>query len=183
MSLNEKSPTFAGRSSGGEQMPNSEERKSTSYYWIYGIMVKFVSETYDLIRLFMIDKKKLHIAAGVICDKQNNVFITQRPLTSHMGGYWEFPGGKLEDKETPEQALYRELQEEIGINVTQCQLLETVEHDFIDRHITLSFFLVTEWENKPYGKEGQLSRWIPIMSLNAEDFPPANRSIVALLQK
>ncbi|WP_177332619.1 8-oxo-dGTP diphosphatase MutT, partial [Klebsiella quasipneumoniae] len=85
------------------------------------------------------------------------------PLTSHMGGYWEFPGGKLEDKETPEQALYRELQEEIGINVTQCQLLETVEHDFIDRHITLSFFLVTEWENKPYGKEGQLSRWIPIM--------------------
>ncbi|MDX7568959.1 8-oxo-dGTP diphosphatase MutT, partial [Serratia marcescens] len=86
------------------------------------------------------------------------VFITQRPLTSHMGGYWEFPGGKLEDKETPEQSLYRELQEEIGINVTQCQLLETVEHDFIDRHITLSFFLVTEWENKPYGKEGQLSR-------------------------
>ncbi len=54
----------------GEQMPNSEEKKNQpSYYWIYGIMVKFVSETYDLIRLFMIDKKKLHIAAGVICDK------------------------------------------------------------------------------------------------------------------
>nr|CAB58563.1 putative 8-oxo-dGTPase [Proteus mirabilis] len=127
----------------------------------------------------MIDKKKLHIAA-VICDKQNNVFITQRPLASHMGGYWEF-GGKLEDKETPEQALYRELQEEIGINVTQCQLLETVEHDFIDRHITLSFFLVTS--GKKLTVKGATFRWVPIMSLNAEDFPPANRSIVALLQK
>lgn len=129
------------------------------------------------------DKKKLHIAAGVICDKHNNVFITQRPLKSHMGGFWEFPGGKLEDKETPEQALIRELQEEIDINVTQCTLLDTVTHDFPDRHITLSFFLVTEWENEPYGKEGQLSRWISIADLKAEEFPPANRTIVALLQK
>ena len=131
----------------------------------------------------MMDKKKLHIAAGVICDNHNNVFITQRPLGSHMGGFWEFPGGKLEDNETPEQALLHELQEEIGIDVTQCTLLDTVEHDFPDRHITLSFFLVSEWENEPYGKEGQLSRWIPIVSLNADDFPPANRTIVALLQK
>ncbi|OAT45634.1 MutT family mutator protein [Proteus hauseri ATCC 700826] len=131
----------------------------------------------------MMDKKKLHIAAGVICDKHNNVFIAQRPLKSHMGGFWEFPGGKLEDNETPEQALLRELQEEIGIDVTQCTLLDTVAHDFPDRHITLSFFLVTEWKNEPYGKEGQLSRWAPIVSLNADDFPPANRTIVALLQK
>lgn len=129
------------------------------------------------------NKKKLHIAAGVIRDKNNQVFITQRPLSSHMGGYWEFPGGKLEENETAEQALFRELQEEIGINVVQCALLETVEHDFPDRHITLSFFLVDEWENVPYGKEGQLSRWLPINELVAADFPPANRSIVALLQQ
>lgn len=129
------------------------------------------------------DKRKLHIAAGIICDKSNNVFIAQRPLKSHMGGFWEFPGGKLEEKETPEQALIRELQEEIGINVTQCSLFETVEHDCPDMHITLSFFLVTQWDNQPYGKEGQLSKWVPISSLNADDFPPANRTIVALLQK
>ncbi|OAT34829.1 8-oxo-dGTP diphosphatase MutT [Proteus myxofaciens] len=129
------------------------------------------------------DKKRLHIAAGVICDKRQNVFITQRPLKSHMGGYWEFPGGKLEENETPEQALFRELQEEIGIDVTCCSLIDTVVHDFPDRHITLSFFMVSEWENEPYGKEGQLSRWLPIADLNAEDFPPANRTIVALLQK
>lgn len=131
----------------------------------------------------MMDKKKLHIAAGIICDQNNNVFITQRPLKSHMGGFWEFPGGKLEDKETPEQALVRELQEEIGIDVTQCSLFETVEHDFPDRHITLSFFLVTQWDNDPYGKEGQEFKWTSIGSLNADDFPPANRTIVALLQK
>lgn len=77
----------------------------------------------------------------------------------------------------------RELQEEIGIDVTQYSLFETVEHDFPDRHITLSFFLVTQWDNAPYGKEGQDSKWTSIASLNADDFPPANRTIVALLQK
>ncbi|MBS9435748.1 8-oxo-dGTP diphosphatase MutT [Photorhabdus noenieputensis] len=127
------------------------------------------------------EKKHLHIAAGIIRNTQHEVFITQRHADAHMGGFWEFPGGKVEKEETPEQALVRELQEEIGITVTHYELVKTVEHDFSDRLITLYFFLVDGWENEPFGKEGQLSRWVLQKDLIADEFPPANRSIVALL--
>lgn len=127
------------------------------------------------------EKKQLNIAAGIIRNSQNEIFITQRPLGTHMGGFWEFPGGKLEQSETPEQALIRELNEEVGIDVTDCQMFKQVEHEFDDRHIRLYFFLVTEWENEPYGREGQASRWVKQTDLVADEFPEANRVIVAML--
>ncbi|MDX7997925.1 8-oxo-dGTP diphosphatase MutT [Xenorhabdus sp. Reich] len=129
------------------------------------------------------EKKHLHIAAGIIKDSNDEIFITQRSADSHMGGFWEFPGGKLERGETPEQALIRELKEEVGITVTHWDLVDTIQFDFPDRNITLHFFLVDKWENEPFGKEGQPSRWVPQAELIADEFPPANRSIVAFLTK
>lgn len=72
----------------------------------------------------IMQKKHLYIAAGIIRDPQNNIFIAQRPMGSHMGGFWEFPGGKLESNERPEDALVRELEEEIGIIATEYQLFK-----------------------------------------------------------
>ena len=129
------------------------------------------------------EKKHLHIAAGIIRNSQQHIFITQRPEGTHMAGVWEFPGGKLEKGEHPKDALIRELEEEVGIAVTDCNLFHQVDHEFEDRFITLYFFMVSDWENEPYGKEGQKSRWIKQHDLIAEDFPLANRVIVDMLTK
>ncbi|MDC9588105.1 8-oxo-dGTP diphosphatase MutT [Xenorhabdus sp. XENO-10] len=129
------------------------------------------------------EKKYLHIAAGIIKNSNDEIFITQRSADSHMGGFWEFPGGKLEQGETSEQALIRELKEEVGITVTHCELIDTITHDFPDRSIILDFFLVDEWKDEPFGKEGQPSRWVLQSELIADEFPPANRSVVGFLTK
>lgn len=127
------------------------------------------------------EKKHLHIAAGVIRNSQQHIFITKRPEGTHMAGFWEFPGGKLEQGELPEAALIRELEEEIGIIVTEYEQFHRVDHEFEDRIITLYFFIVSAWDNEPYGKEGQDSRWVEQKALVADEFPPANRIIVEML--
>ncbi|EOV8087495.1 MULTISPECIES: 8-oxo-dGTP diphosphatase MutT [Providencia] len=127
------------------------------------------------------EKKHLYIAAGIIRNSQKKIFITKRPEGTHMAGFWEFPGGKLETNESPEAALVRELEEEVGIIVTKSELFHRVDHEFDDRFITLYFFIISSWENEPYGKEGQDSRWVCQDDLIADEFPPANRIIVELL--
>lgn len=127
--------------------------------------------------------KHLQIAVGIIRNPQQEIFITQRAAASHMAGFWEFPGGKLEAGETPVQALIRELNEETGINALSPTLLKTIEHTFDDRIVTLYFFMVEEWEGEPFGREGQPMRWIKQSELNANEFPPANASVIQLLQR
>lgn len=98
--------------------------------------------------------KILQIAVGIIRNQHNEIFITQRAADAHMANKLEFPGGKIEAGETPEQALIRELQEEVGITPTQSSLFEKLEYQFPDRHITLWFWLVESWEGEPWGKRG-----------------------------
>lgn len=94
-----------------------------------------------------------------------------------------FPGGKIEAGETPDQAVIRELQEEVGITPERFSLFEKLEYQFPDRHITLWFWLVESWEGEPWGKEGQPGQWIALDNLNAEDFPPANEPVIAKLKR
>ncbi len=123
----------------------------------------------------------LTIAVGIIRNAQQQIFIAQRAVDAHMGGFWEFPGGKMEPGETPEQALKRELLEETGILVEQVELLATSQHQFADRQMAFYFYLVEQWRGTPYGKEGQPVRWCPQAELLAAEFPPANAAIIRQL--
>jgi len=125
--------------------------------------------------------KRITISVGIIRNAQKEIFITQRDASSHMAGFWEFPGGKVEQGETPVQAVIRELQEEAGIVAEKPVLIKSLEHIFPDRVINLHFHLVEQWQGEPYGKEGQPMRWVPQTELKVEDFPPANESIVKAL--
>lgn len=127
--------------------------------------------------------KRLTIAAGIIRNRQGEIFITRRAADAHMANKWEFPGGKVEAGESPEQALVRELAEETGINVTSATLFESLEYQFPDRHITLWFFLVENWEGEPWGKEGQPGRWVAQGELIADEFPAANEPVIDKLKQ
>ncbi|MBM7037499.1 8-oxo-dGTP diphosphatase MutT [Vibrio ulleungensis] len=123
--------------------------------------------------------KRIHIVAAIIFNPQKTeVFITQRPKDKHKGGYWEFPGGKVEESESVEQAIARELNEEIGIEVTEQSLFEHLHHDYPDKALTFDFITVTQFQGTPFGREGQLARWVSIEQLAQYEFPEANVPIL-----
>lgn len=125
--------------------------------------------------------KILQIAVGIIRNDAGEIYITQRAADAHMANKWEFPGGKIEAGETAEEAMIRELEEEVGITASEPQLFDKLEYEFPDRHITLWFWLVENWQGEPWGKEGQPGRWVAQSALVAEEFPPANAPIIEKL--
>ncbi|MCG9552178.1 8-oxo-dGTP diphosphatase MutT [Vibrio sp. Isolate32] len=128
--------------------------------------------------------KRIHIVAGIIFNQdKSQVFITKRPDDKHKGGFWEFPGGKVEEGETIEQAMTRELDEEIGIKVTEQSLFEHLEFDYTDKSLKFDFILVTDFEEQPYGKEGQQGEWVSLQSLSQYAFPEANVPILERVVK
>ena len=123
-----------------------------------------------------------HIVAGVILGSNNNVLLAKRLAHAHQGGLWEFPGGKKEVNETVEQALARELQEEIDLRVVQARPLITVDHHYPDKHILLDVWLIEKWAGTPWGKEGQTVEWCDIKDLHQRQFPAANYPIIQAIQ-
>ncbi len=124
----------------------------------------------------------IRVSAGIII-KGNNVFIALRKDSQDQGGLWEFPGGKCEEHETPEQALIRELEEECGIHVMVCELFKKISHDYGAKQVELSFFKVEKFKGEPIGSEGQQVCWVPFNELPAYQFPEANVSIVTELSQ
>ncbi|KHT33128.1 8-oxo-dGTP diphosphatase MutT [Pectobacterium carotovorum subsp. carotovorum] len=127
-------------------------------------------------------QKQLSVSVGIIRNAEQQYFIARRPDGVHMAGMWEFPGGKVEEGETPEQALIRELHEETGIEASAPQALNDKTFSTPERIITLHFFLVETWQGEPYGREGQESRWVNVDELREEEFPPANAEMIRWLK-
>ena len=125
--------------------------------------------------------KILQISVGIIRNVSGEIYITQRAADAHMAHKWEFPGGKIESGESPQEAVIRELEEEVGIVVTSLQPFDKLEYQFPDRHITLWFWLVDSWEGAPWGTEGQPGRWVAHRELVADEFPPANVPVIEKL--
>ena len=125
--------------------------------------------------------KVVHVAAAAII-KDEQILLALRPKHQHQGGLWEFPGGKLEPNEQPEQALVRELQEELGIQATQWQPLIQIPHHYPDKSVYLHVFVVSAYQGQPQGREGQQIQWVARNQLTDYAFPAANQPILQALQ-
>ena len=128
-------------------------------------------------------KKRVHVAVGVISDGADGILIAQRAASAHQGGLWEFPGGKVEAGESVRDALRRELHEELAIDVTACEPLLAIEHDYSDKAVLLDVWWVSAFSGAPHGREGQPLRWVPAAQLHAVAFPDANVPIIQAIEK
>jgi 8-oxo-dGTP diphosphatase len=124
----------------------------------------------------------IRVAAAAIMDDCGRVLVSLRPKQVHQGGLWEFPGGKLEAGEQVQQALEREIHEELGIAIGACQPLIRIPHRYPDRSVVLDVWKVTAYSGEPVGREGQAIRWCSPDELNEADFPAANHAIIRALQ-
>jgi len=127
-------------------------------------------------------QKTVHVAVGVILRDQQ-YFLTKRLDNAHQGGKWEFPGGKVEVDETVAQALHRELEEEVAINILSCQSLLEINHDYGDKKVKLDVYLVTNFQQEPVAQEGQQSGWFSLCELEKLSFPAANVAIIEKLKE
>lgn len=130
----------------------------------------------------MIANPPIHVAAGAIEDGCGRILIARRPDGVHQGGLWEFPGGKLEPGETPEQGLARELAEELGIRVTASRPLIRVRHDYGDKQVLLDVHRVSAYQGRVRGREGQPIDWVRPDDMAAARFPAADRPIIGALR-
>ena len=125
----------------------------------------------------------IKVAAGILRDLRGRILIAQRPPGGHVGGFWEFPGGKLHADELPEQALERELMEELGVTVEAAVPFMTYQHAYPERTILLHVFLVERYEGVPRGVEGQPLRWVSVTELSSAGLLEADRPIAAALAR
>ncbi len=125
--------------------------------------------------------KFIHVVAGAIINDLGEVFIALRPKGKHVGGLWEFPGGKVELGEVAKDALARELYEELGIQVRAARPLITIKHHYPDKSVCLDVWCVTKFDGVPHGKEGQEVTWWPVSQLRQKAFPAANEAIIDAL--
>lgn len=126
--------------------------------------------------------KRVHVVAGVVLDATGErVLLAERKADQHQGGLWEYPGGKCEPGESDGVALARELEEEIGIVIASPTPLTVVEHDYPDKSVTLSFYVVTDFSGAPRGREGQRVQWVRVDALDDYAFPAANNPVASTL--
>ncbi|CAA6809227.1 MAG: Mutator mutT protein (7,8-dihydro-8-oxoguanine-triphosphatase) (EC [uncultured Thiotrichaceae bacterium] len=129
-------------------------------------------------------QKRIHVVAAVIYDQtQHKIFLAKRPSDKHQGGKWEFPGGKVETGESAEQALKRELFEEIGIQATHYTPLIQIRYDYPDKHILLDVWEVHQFSGNAHGKEGQFTEWATRSNIDAYTFPAANVPILKAIKQ
>ncbi len=129
----------------------------------------------QLIARMSTSKPYIRVAAGLILDSRGRLLLGQRPDGKAWPGWWEFPGGKIEAGETVEQALVRELDEELGIHATQVYPWIVYVHEYPKSVVELAFCQVTAWEGEPHGRENQALDWVDPwdIRLNESEHPIA----------
>lgn len=127
------------------------------------------------------DKPVVHVAVAVIQHADGTVLLAQRPKHKLSGGFWEFPGGKVEPNETPVQALIREVNEEVGILPERMFEWCQYGHDYGDKRVHLHVFRVSAWRGEAHGREGQPISWEDPAKINVSPLLAANERIRALL--
>ncbi len=129
----------------------------------------------------MKNKPVMDVAVAIIKASDGRILISKRPKHVYYGGVWEFPGGKVEVGETVNDALEREIKEELGIDIQDSKPLIYVEHDYGDRYVKLHVKEVLSFRGEPTGLEGQEVKWIQLNELSGYRFPEANEYIRKVL--
>jgi 8-oxo-dGTP diphosphatase len=126
----------------------------------------------------------LLVAACALVDTDNRILLAQRPEGKSLAGLWEFPGGKVEAGETPEETLVRELNEELGI-VTKVACLAPLtfaSHTYETFHLLMPLYICRRYEGIPKGREGQAIKWVKSKALRDYPMPPADEPLIPFLQ-
>ena len=128
--------------------------------------------------------KTLLVSAVALIDPEGRILLAQRPPGKSLAGLWEFPGGKVEPGETPEQALIRELKEEIGIDTWSSCLapLTFASHSYPDFHLLMPLFACRRWDGIPSPREGQTLAWVRPSALRDYPMPPADLPLIPSLR-
>lgn len=128
-------------------------------------------------------ERVIEVVAGVITDKRGRILLSRRTPSQDMAGLWEFPGGKREADESPEQALARELEEELGIQARIGAHVITVPQAYAHKRLRLDVREITGWQGTPKGREGQPLTWVAPEMLARYSMPPADLPVVAALRR
>ncbi len=125
--------------------------------------------------------KTVRVVAAIIIDN-NRVFATQRGYGEFKDG-WEFPGGKIEEGETPQEALVREIKEELDTEIEVKEFLETVEYDYPEFHLSMDCFFCTIKSGELVLKEHEAAKWLTVETLDSVDWLPADEALVQGMKK
>jgi len=123
------------------------------------------------------------VSACALIDADNRILIAQRPEGKSMAGLWEFPGGKLEAGETPEETLIRELDEELSVTTWESCLapLSFASYAYEGFHLLMPLFICRKWEGVPQANEGQTLKWVRANTLRDYPMPPADEPLIPAL--
>ena len=127
-------------------------------------------------------KKIIEVSAALIF-RDGKLLITQRHASSHLGGLWEFPGGKREGSETFEQCLVREIREELGVEIATGELFEEISHDYSEKSVRLKFFIGKIISGEPQPLDCAAVKWIGNAGLNTHEFPAADARLLEKLNR
>ncbi|WP_174802694.1 8-oxo-dGTP diphosphatase MutT [Martelella limonii] len=129
-------------------------------------------------------KRLLLVAACALIDTDGRILLAQRPEGKSLAGLWEFPGGKVEHGETPEDCLVRELEEELGITTKVACLapLTFASHTYDDFHLLMPLYVCRRYQGIPSGREGQAIKWVRAKDLRDYPMPPADEPLIPILQ-
>jgi 8-oxo-dGTP diphosphatase len=129
--------------------------------------------------------KTIWVSAVALVDTDGRVLLAQRPPGKAMAGLWEFPGGKIEDGESPEQALVRELKEELGIDTSGSCLAPVTfaSHRYDDFHLMMPLYVCRVWQGQAIAREGQTLAWVYPKDFDKYPMPPADVPLIPVIRE